>query len=514
MPPDARRVPVLQLQPRENELVSGRQPAGQRLGHNPLHVNMNTETDAATTAEPAHSEPPPPAEPAAPLVDPQDDPARVTAWLATVFAVVSAVMVMWHLQDSSLDNANTGSRYATIEALVDQGTFHIEKTHYRNTIDKLQVDKHYISSKPPTLPTYAAGVYWVYKQITGHTIGNHEGQVVWLVSLFTGWLAHVIFLIYLYLFCRLLLKRQLAILLTVAAGSFAYLGVAYATAINNHSIAASVGLVGLYYAFRVRNGHSQGPRHWIFAGLCFGLLPAIDLPSLSLSFFVGLYLLSHDWRRTLLFFVPALLPGFIAQLALGYVITGSLVPAYSNSELKSYAGNYFRQVKTGIDALREPKHIYGFNVLLGHHGLFSMTPLFLFSLWEMVRDWRRRDRYLPELVLITTTVLIVLSFYIFKTRNYGGWCVGMRWLVPIMPLLLLYFGLWLDRVRLTRVTWAAVLVAFGISAFHVQDGLTSPFQFSVWHNWLEGQPNRNRIGPKMNLPKKKAKKSKRSRARN
>jgi hypothetical protein len=243
-------------------------------------------------------------------------------------------------------------------------------------------------------------------------------------------------------------------------------------------------------------------------------LPAIDLPSLSLSFFVGLYLLSHDWRRTLLFFVPALLPGFIAQLALGYVITGSLVPAYSNSELKSYAGNYFRQVKTGIDALREPKHIYGFNVLLGHHGLFSMTPLFLFSLWEMVRDWRRRDRYLPELVLITTTVLIVLSFYIFKTRNYGGWCVGMRWLVPIMPLLLLYFGLWLDRVRLTRVTWAAVLVAFGISAFHVQDGLTSPFQFSVWHNWLEGQPNRNRIGPKMNLPKKKAKKSKRSRARN
>jgi hypothetical protein len=102
-------------------------------------------------------------------------------------------------------------------------------------------------------------------------------------------------------------------------------------------------------------------------------------------------------------------------------------------------------------------------------------------------------------------MLIIVGFYIYRTRNYGGWCVGMRHLVPMMPLLLLYFALFLDRVRLGRTLWAAVLAAFSVGAFHVQDGLTSPFQFSVWHNWLEGEPNRARVGKTMNLPKAKKK---------
>jgi hypothetical protein len=105
--------------------------------------------------------------------------------------------------------------------------------------------------------------------------------------------------------------------------------------------------------------------------------------------------------------------------------------------------------------------------------------------------------------------LVITGFYIWRTRNYGGWCVGMRWLIAFMPLLLLYFGLWLDRVNLKRATWAVVLSAFLVSAFHVQDGLSSPFQFSVWHNWIEGRPNRSRIGDKMNLRKGKVKKPKR-----
>jgi hypothetical protein len=307
-------------------------------------------------------------------------------------------------------------------------------------------------------------------------------------------------LIYLYRFTRLLIKRQLAILITIAAGGFAYLGAAYATAINNHSIAAALGLVGFYYAFRIRNGHDAKLRHWFVSGLILGLLPAIDLPSLTLSFCVGIYLLSYDWRKTLLIFVPCLLPGLIAQTGISYYTTGSIKPAYGNAELKQASSDlYFRTVKTGIDALREPKPVYAFNVLLGHHGLFSMTPLFAFSIFEMARSWWRRDRYLPELAVVTATALVITTFYIWRTRNYGGWCVGMRWLIPIMPLLLLYFALWLDRARLTRLKWAGVLAAFMVSQFNTLDGLSEPFQFSIWHNWLERAPNRNRLGSKMNL---------------
>jgi hypothetical protein len=109
-------------------------------------------------------------------------------------------------------------------------------------------------------------------------------------------------------------------------------------------------------------------------------------------------------------------------------------------------------------------------------------------------------------------VLAFLCFFIWRTRNYGGWCVGMRWFVPIMPLLLLYFGVWVDRVRMTRLLWVGVLAAFCVSCFNVQDALSSPFQYSVWHNWLEGAPNRGRVGKVFNLPKRAPKAKARSKA--
>jgi hypothetical protein len=308
-----------------------------------------------------------------------------------------------------------------------------------------------------------------------------------------------------------LFVRQLAIIGAMAAACFAYLGVGYATHINNHSIGAALGVVGLYFAVRIRRGADARLFHYPVAGLCLGILPAIDLPSFAITGLVTLYLLAHDWRRTLVFFVPALLPGIVSHLLIAEAVSGSFKPFQINSELKDFPGNYFKS-PGGIDALREPKHIYAFHVLLGHHGLFSMTPLLCFGLWELGRSLWRRVR-LAESLVVTGVVVSMLGFYIFRTRNYGGWCVGMRWLVPLMPLLLLYFGHWLDRARLRGWLWGVVLLAFSVSAFHVQDALTSPFQFSVWHNWLEGKPNRARIGKRFNLPKKKKKKKKRKRNR-
>jgi hypothetical protein len=140
-----------------------------------------------------------------------------------------------------------------------------------------------------------------------------------------------------------------------------------------------------------------------------------------------------------------------------------------------------------------------------------MTPLFLFSAYEMGRRAWRRERRTMDLWVTLATIFVVIGFYMYRTHNYGGWCVGMRWFVPIMPLFLLYFGLWLDRVVLDRLKVALILVAFAVRTFHVHDALGSPFQFSRWHNWIEGKPNRNRQADKLNLPKRS--KSKKNKAR-
>jgi hypothetical protein len=427
-------------------------------------------------------------------------PLGFTFIVCSLLMAASLLMVVWNLQDSSLDNANTGSRYATIESLVDYGTFHIDKSRYVRTIDKYKVGNNYISSKPPALPAFGAGVYWVYRELTGKTIARYEGDVVRTVSFWTGGVCHILFLICFYRLSHLLFRRKLAVIVAMAGASFAYLGVGYATHINNHSTAAALAVGGLYYAVRIRLGRDVRAWHWPLSGLLLGILPAVDLPGLAITGAVFLYLLTHDRKKTLLWFLPALLPGIFVHLALTYYISGSFKPFYFNRELKTFKEFYFRKA-AGLDGLYEPKTTYAFNVLFGHHGLFSMTPLYLFGLWELVRSIKKR-RFFAESLVILASVLAFVGFFIMRSHNYGGWAVGMRHLVPIMPLLLLCFGMWVDRVRLTRLLWALVVLAFSVSCFNVQDALDSPFQYSIWHNWLENAPNRGRVGKTFNLPKR------------
>ncbi|HEX3595181.1 MAG TPA: hypothetical protein VHU80_08770, partial [Polyangiaceae bacterium] len=208
-----------------------------------------------------------------------ENAAVTTRLVASLIIAASLVMVLWHMQLSSRENANTGSRYATIESLVDYGTYNIDASRYLFTPDKVKARGHYVSSKPPLLPTYGAGVYYLLKKLTGYSITDNESIVVWTVGVFTGWLGHLVFLIYFYKLCKLLLVRQLAILVTVAAASFAYLGVAYATAINNHSVGAAFAVAGFYHAFKAKH-ELGGKLDWVLAGLALGVLPAIDLSSL------------------------------------------------------------------------------------------------------------------------------------------------------------------------------------------------------------------------------------------
>lgn len=411
-----------------------------------------------------------------------------TSMVCSLMMTLSLLMVVTNLQKKSIGNANTGSRYVTIESLVDFKTFYIDQSQYIKTIDKYKVGDHYISSKPATLPVIAAGIYWIYQRLTGKTLASNEAEVVRVIGFSTSGVGHILFMLYFYRLCRLLFRRQVAVTFALAGACFGYLGVGYATHINELSTSAALAICGLYYAVRIRHGRNPKPWHWPFTGFVLGLLPAINLPAAAISGLIGLYLFGHDRRKTLLWFLPALMPGLIVHLALTYHISGSFKPFYFNSELKNFKEFHFRRT-AAAGAPPESKITYAFNTLLGHHGLFSMTPLCIFGLYELVRSLKAR-RLFAESVVVAASVATFLIFFIWRTRNYGGACVGMRWYVPVMPLLLLYFGLWLDRVRLTRALWGLTLLAFSISFFNVQDALGGPYRRSLWQNWLSGPPPR------------------------
>ncbi|HET7376862.1 MAG TPA: hypothetical protein VFK30_09150, partial [Anaerolineae bacterium] len=57
------------------------------------------------------------------------------------------------------------SRMATIQALVEQNTFIIDYTEFNRTGDKVFINGHYYSDKPPLLSVVAAGAYAILHNV-------------------------------------------------------------------------------------------------------------------------------------------------------------------------------------------------------------------------------------------------------------------------------------------------------------------------------------------------------------
>ncbi len=94
--------------------------------------------------------------------------------------------------------------------------------------------------------------------------------------------------------------------------------------------------------------------------------------------------------------------------------------------------------KRGVD-LGEPSiAVYAWNCLFGHHGIFSLTPLFLLVFPGAYLALRSGDAVAVRLALAVVIVsLVCIGFYLSRDqldRNYGGVCSGFRWQFWLIPL--------------------------------------------------------------------------------
>ena len=92
-------------------------------------------------------------------------------------------------------------------------------------------------------------------------------------------------------------------------------------------------------------------------------------------------------------------------------------------------------------------------------------------------------RYLAEAIVIGLALFALVGFYTLTTKNYGGLCAGFRWLLPIVPLLLLFVAEWLSQLR-KRVWFALFLVLMAVGQFHAYAALRGPWEPSSWDRWL------------------------------
>ncbi len=409
-------------------------------------------------------------------------------------------------------SSNDRSRWATVRALVDHGTFVIgegtfdpELQRYRGgagfergiiaedgwgTVDKMMDPKtgRFYSTKPPLLTLLAAIEYAALKSLLGWSITEHPHRVVKTILLTINAFP---LLGYLWLFRRWVErygKTDWGILITFASGCLGTFLTTFSNTLTNHVPAAVVTMAIIHGVW----GNDEKPTRGrlITIGLFLGFLVCLELPAAIFSLLVALYFIhrhgSLAWRWTL---PTAALP-IVFLLILNRSSIGEWLPAYSkvSSEWYRYPGSHWMpappgQVKNGIDWawLHESRAAYVFHFLFGHHGWFSLTPIWLGSLMSFAAPRRVGWPFPRFLYAVAVSVsVVVIGFYLIWSNNYGGWTSGPRWLMWLTPIWLLAWLPAADRLSHTRGGRAISLAVFAVSVFSCAFPTWNPWR----HPWL------------------------------
>ena len=366
-------------------------------------------------------------EPSIHRAEPPPDPAAIVAALASTSVLsevefVAAVGDRWAWIDpngptrtwphtrpkpSPTFSSNDRSRWAMVRALVDEGTFAIGYRNYIaygnpppgqiidfgivfedgwESIDKvLHPQTHvYYSSKPPLLPVIAAGEYWLLQKLFGWRIDKQTKTVVCTILLTINAVPFAIYLVVLAQLDRAFRPQRIG-------GDYSRSPPPALRPTSRHSRTRSTITPWRRTPRSSRSPPSCAvgcrPAGFAVSGLFAGLTAAFELPATAFAVALGIVALTLNWRRALLWFAPAALLPIVGQLALNYAEFGDWKPAYEklDSEWYRYEGSHWNAqgaARRGIDYAgdRESRGTYAFHLLLGHHGLFSLTPIWLLLL--------------------------------------------------------------------------------------------------------------------------------------
>jgi hypothetical protein len=301
------------------------------------------------------------------------------------------------------------------------------------------------SSKPPLLPTLMAIPYAVmYKASKGKLSLEKEPFLVVRTTLILCNLLPLVFSMF--LIARLIDRfgtTDWGRLFSVAFVCFGTFLSTFSVTLNNHSPGMVCVTIAFYCAVRIAYDQEKRWRYYLAAGFFGAFAFACDMPALLFCILIGLWLLCYQFRRTLFLFLPAALLVAGAFFATNYIAHKTVLPAYSQQDWYFY--NYEREGKVrpsywmnpaGIDKGEPNQNDYIFHATVGHHGLFSLTPVWALSFIGL-GVWLFNRRYWSLSLIILFTSAVVFAFYMLlplELRNYGGHTSALRWLFWLAPL--------------------------------------------------------------------------------
>jgi hypothetical protein len=354
------------------------------------------------------------------------------------------------------------------------------------------------SSKPPLLPTLMAAPYALMYWVSGGKLSLEKEP--FLIVRITLILCNVLPLALCWFLLARLIERfgttNWGRVFSVAFICFGTFISTFAVTINNH-IPGVVSVTIAFYCV-VRIVYDKEIRWWYFAvaGFFGAFAVACEMPALLFLCLIGFWIFCHRPLRTLFLFIPAALLVAGAFFATNYIAHKTVVPAYGKKYVEGswYLYDYERGGRIVSSHWNNPKDLdkgeksipnYIFHCTVGHHGLFSLTPVFVLSFLGLLFWLFSRQHWCTASIILVTSV-VVFAFYMLQPlneRNYGGNTSALRWMFWFAPLWSVTLVAAADKfshhVFLRMIALTCLIVSAMSVAYPVWNPWTMPWTYNL-----------------------------------
>lgn len=157
-----------------------------------------------------------------------------------------------------------------------------------------------------------------------------------------------------------------------------------------------------------------------------------------------------------------------------------------------YSGSYWlasnRKNRSPVDQGEPDQMAYVFHVLIGHHGIFSLTPIWILSLAGMISLCFATPLNLRWFGMASIAITVaVIAFYVMRPeidRNYGGVSSGLRWvfwLIPLWLVCMLPIADWLGQSKIGRLFCLLLLgISVASAGYSHLNPWVHPWLYQLW----------------------------------
>lgn len=406
-------------------------------------------------------------------------------------------------------SANDRSRWLTARALVEKGTFAIDELVVEPGWDTIDAVAHadasgrlrLYSSKPPLLSVLVAGPYWLVHRLTGWTLADHPFTIGRSLMVLFGLVPFAAMVLASARLAERVGTTDWGRLYAAAFIAFGTFLLTFTTVLNNHLPAAACTAISAIAVWRIWMEGERSAVAFLSAGFFSSLAAAFDLPAAAWTAVAFAACLACDPRKTISVFLPSAAIVAAAAIGTNRLAHGTWLPAYAHRHgpdswyrykielpngrvLTSYWEN-----PSGVDRGEPSPARYAFHALVGHHGIFSLTPAWLLVPGGLAVLAGRGDRRLRLAAAAVAAVSVaVLAFYLTRSqpdRNYGGTASGFRWAFWLAPLWAAAVAAAADRLSTTRAGRVVAFLLLGLSVFSVAYPAWNPWTHPWPYAWME-----------------------------